>query len=211
MRGLPQLEAGAASDFTVYTREGMTVRKGEKAVITVFQRVVRYSHGYRWDSPGALRHHLLVHNDTDTAWTTGPVVAVSGPRPLCEDLLKYTPRGSACRLPVTTAVNISTSVSESEVDRQLKAHEPSHRFWLDLVTIEGTLHLRNFERRPVEIEVRRTVPGLLTMASNGGRKEQDTGRLKLLDRSGTACWSLTLEPGEGRELTYRYQRFVESR
>lgn len=211
LAGLPKLGAAGADDFTVYTRRHMSVRKGEKAIMTVFVRKVTYRHAYRWDSPGALRHLLLIDNGTDTAWTTGPVVAVSGPLPLCEDLLKYTPRGGACELPVTTAVNIATEASESEVDRKLKAHEPSHNVFLDLVTIEGRLHVRNHESRPAELTVRQTVPGLLKMVSDNGQMQQDTSKLKLLERSGTATWTLELPPGSERVLTYRYECYVESR
>lgn len=209
--GLPNLAAAGANDFTVYTRKHMSVRKGEKAVVTVFARRVAYRHAYRWDSPGALRHLLLVDNGTDTAWTTGPVIAVSGPQPLCEDLLKYTPCGGTCELPVTTAVNVATNVSESEVARKLKAHEPAHNVFLDLVTIEGRLFARNHEERPISLTVRRTVTGLLTLVSDQGQMLQDTQKLKLQERSGTAVWTLELPPGGERELTYRYECYVDSR
>jgi hypothetical protein len=154
---------------------------------------------------------LLLANDTDTAWTTGPVVAVSGPQPLCEDLLKYTPRGGDCELPVTTAVNVATDTRESEVDRKLKAHEPTHQLFFDLVTIEGRLIIRNHEQRPITLKVQRHVPGLLTTVSDGGRIHQDTDKLKLLERSGAATWTVELPAGGERELTYRYERYVESR
>lgn len=211
LAGLPRLGAAGADDFTVYTQRRMSVRQGEKAVVTLFVRKVAYRHAYRWESPGALRHMLLIDNATDTAWTTGPVVAVSGPLPLCEDLLKYTARGGTCELPVTTAINLATDASESEIDRKLKAHEPSHNVFLDLVTVEGRLLVRNHEQRPVKLTVRQTVPGLLTMVSGDGRMQQDTSKLKLLERSGTATWELELPAGGERVLTYRYERYVESR
>jgi hypothetical protein len=211
MRGLPQMPSAGASDFTVYTRPHMTVRKGEKAVVTVFRKRITYAHAYRWDSPGDLKHYLMLHNDTDTAWTTGPVVAVSGTQPLCEDLLCYTPRNSPCEIPVTTAVNVATEASESEVDRKLKAHQPAANLFLDLVVIEGHLRVRNYEPRPVKLTVRRAVPGLLTTVSEGGTMEQDTSKLRLVERAGAATWTLDLPAGETRELTYRYERYVDSR
>jgi len=209
--GLPQVGGAGASDYTVYTRSGMTVRRGEKAVVTVFRRKITYTHQYGWQSPGALRHFLVLSNDTDTAWTTGPVVAVSGPRPLCEDLLTYTPKGGQMRLPVTTAVNVSTGESETEVDRKLRAHELSPGHFLDLVTIEGTLRVRNYGERPIELTVERAVPGRPRSASHDGQLQQDTGRLGLLELQGTVRWELTVAPGEQRELTYRYERYVSNR
>jgi hypothetical protein len=210
MRSLPQMGGAAATDFAVYTKQGMTVRKGEKAVVTLFSHKIPYGHYYRWASPGAMRHDLVLRNETDTPWTTGPVIAVSETRPLCQDTIKYTPRGSDYELPVTTAVNVATGETESEVDRKLKAHEPVHDHFLDLVTLEGRLKVHNYEKRPIEVEVRRVVPGLLKSASDDGRLWQDTGKLKLTEREGAVTWTLKLQPGEAKELTYRYERYVPS-
>ncbi|MGB9625146.1 MAG: hypothetical protein ACPMAQ_09815 [Phycisphaerae bacterium] len=210
MRSLPQTGGEAASDFAVYTKQAMTVRRGEKAVVTLFRCRIPYSHYYRWQSPGDLRHFLVLRNETDTPWTTGPVVAVSEQRPLCEDTVRYTPRGSAYELPVTTAVNVATGATESEADRKLKAHEPAQNVFLDLVTVEGRLTIRNHEKRPIELEVRRTVAGLVELASDDGRIWQNTEKLKLTAREGTVTWALKLAPGEAKELTYRYERYVPS-
>jgi len=210
MRSLPQTGGEAASDFAVYTKKGMTVRRGEKAVVTLFRCRIPYSHYYRWQSPGDMRHFLLLRNETDTPWTTGPAVAVSEQRPLCEDTVRYTPRGSTYELAVTTAVNVATGATESEVDRKLKAHEPAHNIFLDLVTVEGRLTIRNHEKRPIELEVRRTVAGLIRLASDDGRIWQNTDKLKLTEREGTVTWTLKLVPGETKALTYRYERYVPS-
>jgi len=211
LQNLPRMGGAGATDYTVYTKPGMTVRQREKAIVTVFDREIRYGHMYRWHSPGALRHYLVLHNDTDTAWTTGPVIAVSDRRPLCQDTICYTPRGSRYELPVTTAVNIASAVVESEMDRKLKAHEPANHFFLDLVTIEGRLTVRNHEQSPVELSIEREVPGLLISTSNDGQTRQDIDKLKLIERRGWASWTLTLAPGERKELTYRYERYVPSR
>lgn len=210
MRGLPQMGGAGGSDFTVYTKQAMTVRKGEKAIVTLFRHKIAYSHYYRWASPGDMRHYLVLRNGTDTPWTTGPVVAVSERRPLCQDTIKYTPRGSDYELPITTAVNVATGSTESEVDRKLKAHEPAANVFLDLVTIEGRVKVHNYEKRAIDLEVRRTVPGALRTASDDGRTWQDTGKLKLTEREGAVTWTLKLQPGEGKELTYRYERYVGS-
>ncbi len=211
IQGLPQIDSAGASDFTVYTKKGLTLRKGEKALVTVFRRKITFSHYYRWHSPGDLKHYLVLHNETDTAWTTGPVLAASGAGPLCQDLIEYTPRAGRYELPVTTAVNINTKVSESEVDRKLKTHEPAHNHFLDLVVIEGRLQVQNFEERAIELEVQRTAPGLLTSVSDDGGIRQDVGKLKLTEREGWVSWKLKLEPAEKCELTYRYERYVPSR
>jgi len=207
---LPMMGGAAATDYTVYTKKDLTLRRGEKAIITLFTKKIKYSHIYRWTSPGRMQHLLVLHNSTDTAWTTGPCLAVSEQRPLSEDLLKYTPIGGNGELPMTTAINVSHEKSEREVDRKLKAHSPASHVHLDLVTLEGTLQLKNFEKRPVTIVVTTPVPGKPISAEHKGQISVDPTKLKLTDRAGTIRWVVKLKPGEARTITYKYERYVRS-
>ncbi|MHC4647883.1 MAG: hypothetical protein ACYTBJ_20665, partial [Planctomycetota bacterium] len=159
MGNLPRMEGAAATDYTVYTKKDLSLRRGEKAIVTLFVKKIKYSHVYRWSPPERMKHFLVLLNGTDTAWTTGPYLAVSDSRPLSEDLLRYTPKGGKCEIPITQAVNIAHDKSESEIDRKLKAHEPRRDRFLDLVTVEGKLKLRNFEKQSVSIMLEVTVPG----------------------------------------------------
>jgi hypothetical protein len=211
MGNLPQLGGAAGTDYTVYTKTDLTVRRGERAIVTLFRKRITYSHVYRWSPPQTMKHHLVLHNATDTAWTTGPCLVVDNDRPLSEDLLKYVPRGGAGELPVTTAVNIAHEKTEKETDRKLKAYSPSHNYYVDLVSLKGTLTLKNFEKRNVVIAIALSVPGKPTEASDGGRVSADTKELRLLKRSGTIRWRVELDPDEQAELHYAYERYVPSK
>ena len=94
--------------------------------------------------------------------------------------------------------------------RELKAHSPaSNKHW-DLVTLQGELKLRNFEKEEVEIVIDVPVPGKPTAASDGGSMAMDSTKLRLLERSGRVGWTVKLKPGEDKTLTYTYERFVAS-
>ncbi len=207
---LPQLDGVAATDYTVYTKKDLTLRRGEKAILTLFRQKITYSHIYRWTPPGRMQHSLLLHNRTDSAWTTGPCLAVSGERPLSEDLLKYTPEGGNGELPVTAAINIAHNRKEAEIDRKLKAHSPAANVYFDLVTLQGKLKLRNFEKRPVDVAITNPVPGKATEIDHDGKISLDSSKLKLLERAGTIRWQIRLEPDEEKTLTYQYERYVPS-
>jgi len=207
---LPQMGGAAATDYTVYTKKNLTLRRGEKAIVTLFVKRIRYSHVYRWAWPGRMNHMLALHNQTDTAWTTGPCLAVSGQRPLTEDLLKYTPKGGTCELPVTTAVNIAHDGSQKEMARKIKAVHIYGSHYLDLVTLSGTLHLRNFQKKTVLVVVTASLPGKPLSASDGGTCWTDPGKLGLTQRAGRVQWRLELEPNESRTLTYKFERYVRS-
>ena len=207
---LPVMETPGGSDFTVYTKKDLTVRRGERAIVTLFVKKIRYAHLYRWSPPGAPEHFLSLQNDNATALTTGPCLAMSKDQPLSEDLLKYTPKGGRAEVPVTAAVNVATDRAESEVDHKFKAHSPSDKVFLDLVTLKGELKVRNFEARPVEVIISVAVPGKPLVASEGGTPSTDPDKLSLLNRQGAIRWHLKLGVGEAKALTYSYERYVPS-
>jgi len=208
---LPQWESAGTSDFTVYTRKDLTLRLGEKAVVTLFVKRIKYGHLYRWSPPNDIEHFLVLHNDSDTPWTTGPCLTTSEGNALSEDLLKYVPKGGKGEIPVTTAINLAHDQNEAEVDRKLKAHQPSGDYFLDLVTLEGELMLRNFDKKPCEVMVETRLPGKPLSASDEGKIVLDTANLKLTERVATVKWNVTVKPGESKKLTYRYERYVPSR
>ncbi len=211
LASLPKFESAAASDYTVYTAKDITLRHGEKAILTLLTQKIKYTHRYRWSPPGAMQHALVLHNASGSSWTTGPCLALSGQQPLCEDLLTYTPAKARCELPVTTAINISHEKTEQEVERKMKAHSPGGDINFDLVVLEGKLQLHNFEKRAVELSIVNPVPGKPISAGDGGVMASDSTKLKLLEREGSISWRVKLEPGERKTLVYRYERYVLSR
>jgi hypothetical protein len=208
---LPSLESEGASDYTVYERKGITMRIGEKAIVTLFTKKISYRHGYRWHLPNEIEHYHILENNTDSAFTTGPCLVMSDNRALSEDMLKYIPRGGTGELPVTTAINIAKEQNEKETSRQRKAYEISTDYSADLVLLEGELKLRNFEKKDAAVEVIMNVQGKPLTASDKGNIVPDTQNLKLLEQTGTVRWEITLKPGETKTLTYTYERYVPSR
>lgn len=207
---LPQAETLSVGDYSVYTKENLTVRKGERAVVTLMTQRIRYGHRYHWSTDGELQHRLTLENSTSTPWTTGPCLALSGSKPLCEDIIKYTPVAGTGELPVTTAINLVKRIEESETDRQLKSYEPQPGNFLDLVTVSGSLKIKSFEKRPVEVHIVKPVQGKPIRASHDGHISIDSDKLRLLERQGRIEWTLTLEPGQEYDLSYVFERYVPS-
>ena len=195
---VPSLAGPGGADYTVYTKTDLTVRRGEKAIVTLFTKKITYSHVYRWSPPQRMKHLYVLHNSTDTAWTTGPCLIVSENRPLSEDLLKYTPVKGTAEIPVTTAINVAHEKTETEIARKLKAYSPSHTFYLDLVTLKGKLLVKNFEKRPAVIVISVPVPGKPTEADHGGSVSADPTKLVLQSRCGTVRYEIKLAPGEAK-------------
>ncbi len=210
LNSLPSLDNAAAGDFTVYTKSDLTVRQGERAIVTLFTQKVRYSHRYRWDMPNPIKHELLLRNDSKTPWTTGPCLAISGDNPLSEDLLKYTPVGGLGAFEVTSAINVAHTVLEEEIDRKMKAHDAGVNHFLDMVTLRGTIKLKSFAKNKTELTVKAPVNGKPTKFDPTAKAQMNSEKLRLVEISSTLQWQLTLEPGEEKTLEYEYNRFVPS-
>jgi hypothetical protein len=208
---LPRMEASGAGDFTVYTKDNLTVRQGERAMVTLMTQRIRYGHRYRWEDGQPIKHFLTLQNRSSNAWTTGPCLALSQTQALSEDMLKYTPKGAVGEFQVTNAINVACDSTEEESDRDLKAHTPNPSEYFDRVTVDGSVTLKSFEKKPVEVVVGRPIQGKPLQADEGGKLRTDPTKLRLLERSGSIQWTLTLQPGETKTLTYRYERFVPSK
>ena len=84
-------------------------------------------------------------------------------------------------------------------------------FFLDLVTLDGELTLRNYGKTPAELIVDQRLQGKPLTASEDAKIVLDTTNLKLLERMGFVNWRITLKAGEAKTFTYKYERYVPSR
>lgn len=207
---LPKLEAAGASDFTVYERKDLTLRVGEKAIVTLFTKTIKYRHAYRWEPPNDIEHLLVLENNTDTSFTTGPCLVISDNRALSEDLLKYIPKGGTGEIPVTTAINIAKEQKEKETARALKSYNVDG-YYYDLVTLEGVLKLRNYDKKDAKITIAMKIVGEMISTSEDADIVLNTDNLKLMERTATAVWQVTLKPGDTKTFNYSYKRYVPSR
>ena len=208
---LPQLETLAGTDFTVYTKKDMTLRSGEKAIVTLFTKQVKFSHLYRWTIPSEVRHHLVLQNQTETPWTTGPCLVLSPDRqPLSEDILHYTAKGSRCEMPITAAINMATTLNEKEIARKTKEYSPNNNTFYDLVTLGGELQVQSFEKNVAEVIVESKVPGTPIELGEGGTSTMNPEKLRLLEKEANVRWKFDMKPGEKKTIPYTYERYVPS-
>ncbi len=206
---LPQVEAAGASDFTVYERKDLTLRVGEKAIVTLFTKTIKYRHIYKWNPSADIEHFIVIENNTDSSFTTGPCLVMSNDRALSEDLLKYTPKGGSGEIPVTTAINIAKEQREKETARALKSYNIVNSYY-DLVTLEGELKLRNYDKKDVEITIAMKIMGEIISTSDDADIVLNTDNLKLMERTATAVWKVKIKPGDTKTFSYSYKRYVPS-
>jgi hypothetical protein len=115
-------------------------------------------------------HKIRLKNDSDSPFTTAPVLIVSDNQVLGQGLMTYTPKGGSSDLAVTTAVDIQVKKSDNETQRTPNANTWGKYSYVR-VDLSGTVMLTNYRNQAVDLEVVRHVLGNITEAGQDGKIE----------------------------------------
>ncbi len=142
-------------------------------------------------------------------WTTAPALSFREWKPLGQDMLKFTPIGGEEILrvtPATEVVGTNTIVEKERVRERLRWNGSDYDF--DLVTVEGTLKLKNVKKQPIEIVLTRNLVGEVVSATEGGVITKEGLNLQAINPNSIVKWNLTLPAGGEREIRYTYTVYV---
>lgn len=183
-------------DLFVFTVRHVTLKKGERLVLPIASFALEYRDVYTLDvpfaPPGDMRdsfqgdrmdelarllsapkamHALRIANKSAAPLTTAPALVLANGRVISQSLMTYTPIGAESDLPMTAAVDVCVEKTESEVSRTPNAvkwgGDNYHR-----IDMSGGIELINKKNQAVDVEVRRSLMGLVDSADNGGTTEQ---------------------------------------
>jgi hypothetical protein len=193
-----QIGGDRNQDLFVYGQRGVTIKKGARTAVALWQRTFPLSHVYTMEThlvrnarTGATRrrqphtstsvdssplrlssdrvwHQLELVNDGDAPWTTGPVLILQQWLPLGQELLTYTSPGGRTRVPVTVAIDVRGSHVEREVERQFGAMKLNGHTYT-LVRKEGKVLVTNHKNEPIDFEAAVSFGGTADTASNDGQ------------------------------------------
>ncbi len=245
---------GKNEDLFVYTLDSVTLKKGERMQVKLAEFEMNYNDVYTLELPltppselmrnvpenvrgdmlrllhsPKVMHKLRLKNATNAPTTTGPALIFKNDRVVAQSMMTYAPKGGTVDLDLTTAVNIHAGLHESETNRTPNAHRiDNHSF--SRIEVEGDIQIKNLADKPVEVEVRRTVAGVMDSADNEGKTEQASqfdfeSNIALglgsqyrnyfswpywwqyLNGIGQARWTVTMEPGSENTLHYKWHYF----
>ncbi|MBI3911269.1 MAG: hypothetical protein HY320_10090 [Armatimonadetes bacterium] len=226
-----RLPALAAEELFLYQAPRLSLGKGERASLRLFSLTVPCAEVFEWtinDPPQQppyggpprpeqrlmleslterLWYALKLKNDTGMPWTTGPALTFREWKPLGQDLMPFTAMGGEAIVKVTPATEVVGEHAQEEKARQRDALQ-AHGYLWDLVTVEGTIRLRNVKKEPVQVVVTRNVEGEVTEASDEGRISRQGLQLQAVNPNSVIRWDLTVPPGE-KVLRYTYRRYVQ--
>lgn len=216
---LPAELAGVeAGDLFVSEPRTVTLGRGERALVPLFDADVPLEHVYQWkivvdprarvdaDRPDGFWHSVRLSNATAQPWTTGPITLTRDGFLLGQDVLSYAAAGASTTVPVTRAIDLfgkrRTTESARERDRW-------HNGLRDLVTLHEELRVTSYEREPVTLEVVRDLTGEVVAVPADALHEILGDRPESVNRRERLTWTLTLGAGESRTLEFDFRYYTE--
>jgi hypothetical protein len=203
LRHLYTMEVGVVRDF----RSGARIGRDQVPNDPGNRSPLRLAHNKVW-------HQLELTNTADVPWTTGPAMLLRSFLPLGQELLTYTPRGGRTLLPITVAVDVRGTHEEEEIDRKPKALRWGSYEWAH-VRKKGTVTVTNYRDEPADMLISVNTGGKVESASDDGtikinatRVEDWFGGHAAINNHSDVAWSLTLEPGETRTVSYVVSYYV---
>jgi hypothetical protein len=224
----------SAEQLYLYQTDQLNLKKGERATMRLFSLTVPCTEVFEWtisdvndaharylnsnyqnqqisslqDLTTKIWYALKLKNTTGMPWTTAPAISFRDWKPLGQDMLKFTTVGGEEVLrvtPATEVVGTHTLEEKERVRQKLRWNGSDYDF--DLVTVVGTIKLRNVKKQPVELVLTRNLVGEIIVASDGGKITKDGLNLQSVNSNSVVKWNVAVPSGE-KELTYTYNVFV---
>jgi hypothetical protein len=226
----------SAEQLFLYQTNILQLKKGERATTRLFSLTVPCSEVFEWTindvsdahqrylNPGysgqanqlnslqdlttKIWYALRLKNTTGMPWTTAPAISFREWKPLGQDLLKFTAIGGEEVLRVTPATELTGFHSLEEKERvreRLRWSGSDYDF--DLVTVEGTIKVRNVQKQAVELVLTRNLVGQVTSASDEAKVTKSGLNLQSVNSNSIVKWNVQIPPGE-KELRYSYKVYV---
>ncbi len=223
------LPAMSADELYLYRSDQVALKKGERASLRLFSLTVPAREVYEWAVPDASTpddeysartltnlkqgfwRSIKLRNETGMPWTTGPALTFRDWKPLGQDILAFTPVKTETTVRVTPATEVvgTHKLQEKSRVREVRPRKPNdddpEQF--DIITIEGTIKLRNVKNHPVTVIITRRLSGTVLQATDEANISREGSELQANNPLSIVRWEFALPPGE-KSLRYSYKTYV---
>ncbi|MCX7719225.1 MAG: DUF4139 domain-containing protein [Candidatus Sumerlaeaceae bacterium] len=233
----PDLIARGSEALFSYGVAALSLRKGDRAVVPIWSGSVKARRTYSYDlhvvrgsslsdqhaaadSPARDRLSTRVWQSAELVnrsrlpWTTGACLVLDGQLPLAQEMLAYTPPGSATLIPLTVAPDIRGTHREQETGRQPNALAwGGHRF--SRITKRGEITVTNFRPEPTTVALKFETGGRVTQAPeseqiviNDFDKGDWEGAMPAVNNHSSVQWKVALNQGESKTVEYTVEYYL---
>jgi len=234
IEGEEQTNSFSAEQLYLYQTKGLNLKKGERASQRLFSLTVPATEVFEWslsDRPDTQRRYmdfgrnsntvplvqdlsskiwyaLRLKNKTGMPWTTAPALSFRDWKPLGQDMLTFTPIGGENILRVSPATEVIGSHTLEEKSREQRTMRyGGSNYTFDLVTVEGTINVRNIKKENISVVLKRKLVGEVISAEKGGEFSREGFNLQAVNPNSVITWNLNLPSGKN-EIKYIYKIFV---
>lgn len=224
----------SAEQLFLYQANGLDLKKGERASLRLFSLTVPASEVFEWsltdasdtqnryleygrstttvplvqDLSSKVWYGLRLKNQTGMPWTTGSAISFRDWKPMGQDLLTFTPVGGENILRVTPATEvIGTHTLEEKSRERVQLPYGGSTYNFDLVTVEGSIKVRNFKKDAIEIVIGRDLVGEALSATDDGKISRQGFNLQAINPNSTIKWNVNVPNGE-KEIRYTFKIYV---
>lgn len=215
-------------DLYFYTVKDVQLKKGESALVDIFQIKVPLEHVYRasfqpnninynagkYNYAGhssAVNHIIKLKNNSAYTWTAAPALVVKNEdrqtAPISQDKLAYTSKGNYMEINLTEAPDVNIKFTEEEKSRVHKKRarkRGSYSYYNDLVTVETEITIQNFKDKKINFEIMRLINGQLIRTSTPWDKAVKTAPSPKENAMTNVRWKFDLEAGGTKVIKYSY-------
>ena len=107
--------------------------------------------------------------------------------------------------PATEVIGTHKLEEKLREPKELRLNGSSYDY--DLVTVEGTIKLKNVKKQPIELVLTRNVAGEIISVTDGGKSSREGFNLQAVNPNSIIKWNLTLPTGE-KIIKYTYKIYV---
>jgi hypothetical protein len=224
----------SADQLFLYQANDINLKKGERATLRLFSLTVPASEVFEWtltdasdtqnryleygrgsttipivqDLSSKVWYGLRLKNQTGMPWTTAPAISFRDWKPIGQDMLTFTPVNGENILRVTPATEvIGTHTLEEKSRERTQLRYSGSMYDFDLVTVEGTIKLRNVKKDTVEVVITRDLVGEALSATDSGAISRQGFNLQAINPNSVVKWNLKVPTGE-KEVRYTYKIYV---
>jgi hypothetical protein len=223
---IPDIPGMTAEDLFFYRLPNVRLKKGDRGYHILFRSESEYEHVYTWDIPDAMAatdyrglpegpgdvwHSLKFKNTSERPFTTAPATTFKNGEILGQDLLYYVSPGADALVRITKALDVRAEGTEEEVDRKRNAltlSSPSTSY--DLVTVKGTLEVKNRKSDKVKLQISKEITGEVTQVDGDPKVTKTAKGLRQINSRAILDWTKEVEGGQTLLLTYTYEVYVRT-
>jgi len=223
-----ELEGKFQEDLFFYEKEGVTLRKGERAYYELLSDEVKYEHVYEWEIKDTIQsdryvyerrdredpkdweqvwHSIKLNNSTKIPWTTAPASTVQGDKILGADILYYTSVGSETNLKITRTTEVKADSHEYEVNRQRNAAQFYGNSY-DWVTIRGELKVVSFKDEDIIMDITKQITGKVSEQTHDGEVELVAEGIKAVNEHSVIKWNIPIGKKAKVDIKYQYSVYL---